>query len=168
MKIVPNDLLKPTEKCIKVWNCSFIATEGPNILGKISLDDLEIPFTSTYRAKVTLAGGAENTLLSYGNIGEKLTYLMIKVTYDSENDPYYIYQKENYNITYWLSGSTTGVTYPIAENVYPIGRLMVLSGSDTNKVPRIFVSNPNQYPVTLDMIMANYVSETISVSGTTS
>lgn len=168
MKIVPNDLLKPTEKCIKVWNCSFIATEGPNIVGKMSLDDLEIPFTSTYRAKVSIPGGTENTLLNYGNIGDKLTYLMIKVNYDSENDPYYIYQKENYNITYWLSGTTTGVTYPIAEQVHPIGRLMVLSGSDTNKIPRIYISNPNSYAVTLDIIMADYVSPTISVTGSTS
>ena len=167
MKIVPNDLLKPTEKCIKVWNCSFIATEGPNILGKISLDDLEIPFTSTYRARVSVAGGETDTLLSYGNLGEELSYLMIKVTYDSENDPYYIYQKENYNITYYLSGSTTGVTYPINDVRHPIGRLMVLSGSDTNKVPRIFVTNPNEYAVTLDMIMANYVSETVTISGVT-
>ena len=161
MKVVPNDLLKPTEKCIKVWSCSFIATEGPNILGKISLDDLEIPFTSTYRARVSLPGKTSNTLLSYGNLGDELTYLMIKVTYDSENDPYYIYQKENYNITYWLSGSTSGTTYPI-------GRLMVLSGSETNKIPRIFVSNPSEYEVTLDMIMANYISTTPPLSGTTS
>ncbi len=26
-KIVPNDLLNPTEKTIKNWNCSFIAAE---------------------------------------------------------------------------------------------------------------------------------------------
>lgn len=158
MKIVPNDLLKPTEKCIKVWNCSFIATEGPNILGKISLDDLEIPYTSTYRARIIMNGGESDTLLSYGNLGEKLTYLMIKVTY-SEDDPYYVYRKENYNITYYLSGST--------DEVMPIGRLMVMSGSDTSKIPKIFVSNPNTYSVKLDMIMANYVS-TSTVSGTTS
>jgi hypothetical protein len=43
-KIVPNDLLNPTEKTIKNWNCNFIAVEGPNILDKLSLEDLAIPY----------------------------------------------------------------------------------------------------------------------------
>lgn len=155
MKIVPNDLLNPTEKCIKVWNCSFIATEGPNITGKISLDDLEIPYTQIYRSRITLGAGETDTLLNYGNLGEEITYLMIKVNYDSENDPYYIYTKENYYLTYSLSGST--------DESRPIGRLMVLSGSDTLKIPRIYITNPNTtYGVTLDVIMANHTPTSIT------
>lgn len=155
MKITPNDLLKPTEKCIKMWNCSFIATEGPNITGKISLDDLEIPYTSIYRSRITLGAGETGTLLNYGNLGDEITYLMIKVTYDSVNNPWYIYQKENYNITYTLSGST--------DEARPIGRLMVLSGSDTLKIPRIYLTNPDTtYGVTIDAIMANHISSSPS------
>src|SRR3989304_2981423 len=97
-KIVPNDLLNPTEKTIKNWNCSFIATEGPNILDKLNLEDLAIPYESQYRSRIILKAGETDQPLIYGFIGKAVTFLMIKVTYDSENDPYYQYEQEKYNI----------------------------------------------------------------------
>lgn len=97
-KIVPNDLLNPTEKTIKNWNCSFIAVEGPNILDKVSLEDLEIPYESQYRSRIILKANESNQPLIYGFIGKAVTFLMVKVTYDSENDPYYQYEQEKYNI----------------------------------------------------------------------
>jgi hypothetical protein len=154
-KIVPNDLLKPTEKTIKNWNCSFIAVEGPNIIDKLSLEDLEIPYESQYRSRIILKAGEENQPLIYGFIGKSVTFLMIKVTYDNENDPYYKYEQEKYNITYYFEND------PILR---PLGRLMVMTGSIEDRIPQIYLNNPLDYDVVLDVLHATLDSE---YSGTT-
>lgn len=151
MKIVPNSLLNPTEKCIKVWNCSYIAVEGPNILGKISLEDIAIPYESQYRGRMVLnANSTDQPLLFEGFLGTNVSFVMIKTTYDSENDPYYRYEKEKYAISYRYSDETT---------TRPIGRLLILTGSDTNKIPQIYLNNPYEYKVTLDILMANVAQD---------
>lgn len=153
MKIVPNSLLKPTEKCIKVWNCSYIATEGPNILSKISLEDLAIPYQSQYRARLVLnPESTDQPLLFEGFLGSEVTFVMIKVTFDSELDPYYRYEKEKYAITYRYEDETT---------TRPINRLMILTGSEGNRIPQIYLNNPYEYSVTLDILMANIEQDDI-------
>jgi len=149
-KIVPNDLLKPTEKTIKNWNCSFIAVEGPNILDKLSLEDLAIPYESQYRSRIVLKAGDMDQPLIYGFIGKAVTFLMIKVTYDSVNDPYYTYEQENYNITYYFENDPT---------LRPIGRLMIQTGSADNRIPQIYLNNPLDYDVVLDVLHATTDSD---------
>lgn len=144
-KIVPNDLLNPTEKTIKNWNCSFIAVEGPNVLDKLSLEDLAIPYESQYRARIILKAGETDQPLIYGFIGKVVTFLMIKVTYDSENDPYYQYEQEKYNITYYFEGD------PIPR---PLNRLMIMTGSSDERIPQIYMNNPLDYDVVLDVLHA--------------
>ena len=148
-KIVPNDLLNPTEKTIKNWNCSFIAVEGPNILDKLSLEDLEIPYESQYRARIILRAGETDQRLNYGFIGRAVTFLMIKVTYDN-NDPYYQYEQEKYNISYYFEND------PILR---PLGRLLILTGSIDEKIPQIYLNNPLDYDVVLDVMHATVDSE---------
>jgi len=148
-KIVPNDLLNPTEKTIKNWNCSFIAVEGPNILDKLSLEDLAIPYESQYRSRIILKAGETDQPLIYGFIGKAVTFLMIKVTYDSA-DPYYQYEQEKYNITYYFEND------PILR---PLNRLMVMTGSADEKIPQIYLNNPLDYDVVLDVMHATTDSD---------
>ena len=148
--ITPNDLLNPTEKTIKNWNCSFIAVEGPNILNKLSLDDLAIPYESQYRSRIVLKGGDTDQPLIYGFIGKSTTFLMVKVTYDSFNDPYYKYEQEKYNITYYFENDPT---------LRPLGRLMIMTGSVDNKIPQIYLNNPLDYDVVLDVMHATVDAE---------
>jgi hypothetical protein len=156
-KIVPNDLLQPTEKTIKNWNCSFIAVDGPNIKDKLSLEDLEIPYESQYRSRIVLHAGEINQPLIYGFIGRAVTFLMVKVTYDSVNDPYYKYEQENYNITYYFEGDPT---------LRPLGRLMIQTGSAENRIPQIYLNNSLDYDVVLDVLHATIDTE-YDNSGTT-
>ena len=149
-KIVPNDLINPTEKTIKNWNCSFIAVEGPNVLDKLSLEDLEIPYESQYRARVILKAGDTDQPLSYGFIGKAVTFLMIKVTYDSTNDPYYQYEQEKYNISYYFDND------PILRS---LGKLLIMTGSIDEKIPQIYLNNPLDYDVVLDVMHATMDSE---------
>lgn len=147
--ITPSSLINPTEKTIKNWNCSFIAVEGPNVIDKLTLEDLAIPYESQYRSRIVLKAGETNKLL-YGFIGKAVTFLMIKVTYDSVNDPYYQYEQEKYNIIYTFEND------PIER---PLNRLMILTGSIDDKIPQIYLSNPLDYDVTLDILHATSDSE---------
>jgi hypothetical protein len=156
-KIVPNDLLKPTEKTIKNWNCSFIAVEGPNIADKLSLEDLEIPYESQYRARIVLKANETDVPLLYSFIGKAVTFLMIKVTYDSVNDPYYIYEQEKYNIEYYYENDPT---------IRPLGKLMILTGSAEAKIPQIYLNNTLGYDVVLDVLHAT-IDTDYGVSGST-
>ena len=149
-KIVPNDLINPTEKTIKNWNCSFIAVEGPNILDKLSLEDLAIPYESQYRSRIVLKAGDTDQPLIYGFLGKSTTFLMVKVTYDSTNDPYYQYEQEKYNITYYFENDLI---------LRPLNRLMIMTGSADNKIPQIYLNNPLDYDVVLDVIHATTDSE---------
>lgn len=148
--ITPNSLINPTEKTIKNWNCAFIAVEGPNVIDKLSLEDLAIPYESQYRSRIILKAGETNVPLIYGFIGKAVTFLMIKVTYDSINDPYYQYEQEKYNITYYFEND---------HMLKPLNRLMILTGSEENKIPQIYLNNPLDYDVTLDILHATVDSE---------
>lgn len=143
--IYPNDLLNPTEKTIKNWNCSFIAVEGPLVIDKLSLEDIAIPYESQYRSRTILKSGETNVPLIYGFIGKAVTFLMIKVTYDNLNDPYYNYEQEKYNITYYFENDHI---------LKPLNRLMILTGSADNKIPQIYLNNTLNYDVTLDILHA--------------
>jgi len=54
MYIQPNILLTPTEKLIKPYECSFIAIEGPNMKGKLTLEGLEIKYDTFYVSQLIL------------------------------------------------------------------------------------------------------------------
>lgn len=143
-KIVPNDLLNPTEKKIKNWNCSFIAVDGPNVLDKISLEDLEIPYESQYRSRIVLKAGEMDQPLIYGFIGKSVTFLMIKVTY-----PFVEYE-ETFNISYYFEND------PVPK---PLNKLMVLTGSIDDRIPQIYLNNDLSYDVILDVMHATIDTE---------
>ena len=160
-KIVPNDLLQPTEKCIKNWNCTFIATEGPNVTAKLSLEDLAITYDAQYRGRMVLKSGLMDQPLICGFVGQTSTFLMIKVTYDTVNDPYYRYEKDSYNIEYYFEDD------PLT--IRPIGKLMILTGSSGSKLPQIYLNNNLDYDVVLDILQADIeVIEPVTINtGTT-
>lgn len=147
--ITPNSLIQATEKTIKNWNCSFIAVEGPNIIDKLSLEDLAIPYESQYRSRIVLKAGESNKLL-YGFVGKAVTFLMIKVTYDSLADPYYLYEQVKYNINYYFEND------PVLK---PLNRLLIMTGSSEEKIPQIYVTNPLDYDVVLDILHATVDTE---------
>lgn len=153
-RIVTNGLLNPTTRVIKNWNQDFRTSDGPNTSAFISLSDLAIPYDSHYTSRIVLPAYTTDYYLNYGLL-ENATFLLIKVTYngnydipnEDNYDPYYYYEPETYNINYYHEGNS-GVTYPI-------GRLLVLNGSLTNKLAKIYLNNPLDYDVVLDVFHAD-------------
>jgi len=159
-RIVTNSLLNPTKRYISNFKNTFMTSDGPNATGmKIGLEDFGIPYDSHYLSRIILPADTQNYLLNYGEF-ENVTFLLIKVTYngnydygmEDDYDPYYYHEPNTYNITYYYEGNS-GVTYPI-------GRLLLLNGSFNNKLTKIFLNNPLDYDVVLEVLHAN-ISEPI-------
>jgi hypothetical protein len=153
-KITTNILLNPTKRIIENWKGDFRTSDGPNTSTFISLNDLGIPYDSHYLSRIVLPAYKSDFLLNYGTL-ENFTFLVLKVIYngnydnglEDDFDPLYYYEPNNYNINYYFSDNS-GVTYPI-------GRLLILNGSLTNKLPKIYLNNPLDYDVVLEVLQAD-------------
>ena len=153
-RIVTNKLLNPTKRVIENWKTDFRTSDGPNTSIFIKLDDLGIPYDSHYMSRIVLPAGSEDYFLNYGLV-DNTTFLLIKVTYngnydyasEDDYDPYYIHEENNYNITYYFEDEPNVL--------YPIGRLLLLNGSFNNKLTNIYLNNPLDYDVVLDVLQAN-------------
>ena len=66
MYIQKNKLLPPTSRIIKPYYCGMIATEGPNILGRLDLIGVEIPYNTQYTGRLILNPGTSNQPMLYG------------------------------------------------------------------------------------------------------
>ena len=160
-RIVTNSLLNPTKRHISNIKNTFMTSDGPNATGmKIGLEDFGIPYDSHYRSRIILPADTTDYFLNYGSL-ENVTFLLIKVTYngnydyptEDNYDPYYYYDPNTYNISFYYEGNS-GTTYPI-------GRLLLLNGSLNNKLTKIYLNNPLDIDVVLDILQAN-ISEPIT------
>jgi len=159
-RITSNNLLNPTKREIKNWNSDFRTSDGPNTTAFVDLSDLAIPYDSFYTSRIVLPADTTDYCLNYGLL-DGATFLLVKVTYngnydndinlgDDSFDPLYFYEPKTYNINYYFE-SDSGKTYPI-------GRLLVLNGSFTHKLEKIYFNNPLGYDVVLDVFHANILA----------
>lgn len=159
-RITTNNYLNPTKREIKNWNSDFRTSDGPNTSAFISLSDLAIPYDSFYTSRIVLPADTTDYCLNYGLLDET-TFLLVKVTYNGNYDndinlgcdsfdPLYYYEPKTYNINYYFDGNS-GTTYPI-------NRLMILNGSFTHKLEKIYFNNPLGYDVVLDVFHANILA----------
>lgn len=153
--IVPNNLLTPTDKVIKPYNCAFIAVDGPQIKGKVNMEGLEMPYDSQYTSQMTLNESDTDVPIHYGFLGHNVTFLMIRAMYQP-NDPNFEIEADQY-IEYYFADDINTTRH--------IGKLMILSGNSLKRIPQIYLSNPNPgQKVHLEIFMAN---QSQSNSGTT-
>jgi hypothetical protein len=154
MIIQNNKMLPPNSRVIKFYACANISTEGPNIIGKLSLSDVQIPYESQYTTKISLNPGAENQPLLYGFLGNNVTYLLLKATYD-ETNPRCQIEEEQY-IEYYLEDNPTVVRY--------INKLLLLTGNSQKRIPQIYLNNPGELRVDVEVMMANLGQSDIDIA----
>lgn len=126
---------------IKVGNGEFVAVENVNLIERQKVSDLRMPYKQLLRGRVILKAGQTNYLLNHLGLGDNATYLSIKATYDSKS----VIELDNYiNYAYY--------NYPVQN--FSFAQLLVLTGNSTNRIPQIYLSNPNvKYPVFLDVLV---------------
>lgn len=153
MYVQSSKMLPPTNRVIKPYMCSMIAVEGPNIIGKLDLSGVEIPYESQYTTRISLNPGAENQPLLYGFLGHEVTYLLLKVTYD-ETDPRCMVEEEQF-IEYYLEDNPTTVRY--------INKLLLLTGNSIKRIPQIYLNNPSNLRVDIHALVGNLAQSDISL-----
>lgn len=143
--IQPNKLMPPTSRVIRPYQCSFISTEGPNILGKLNMSGVEIPYDSQYTTRITLNPGATKQPLLYGFLGTHVTFILLKFTYD-ETNPLCNIEEENY-VTYYFEDQ------PSIKRA--AGKLLLLTGNSRNKIPQLYLENNGKIKITVDALVAD-------------
>lgn len=141
MAICKSSLFGQGSQYIKVGNGEFIAIEGSTTFDRMMVSDLRMPYKQLLRGRVILKKGQLNYLLNHLGMGDNATFLSIKATYDSKS----VNPDNNYvNYSYY--------DYPIKS--YSFAQMMVLTGNSTNRIPQLYLSNPNvNYQVVLDVMI---------------
>lgn len=148
--IIPNNLLKPTEKVIKPYNCSMIAIDGPTIKGKLNMEGLEIPYDSQYTSQMILNENERDKAVLGGFLNKNITFLMIKAIYDPQ-DPNWEIEEDHY-IEFYYGDEPETIRY--------MGKLLLLTGNSLKRIPQIYLNNPhNKQKVQLEIFMANLPQE---------
>jgi hypothetical protein len=152
--IQPNKLLPPTARVIRPFACSFLAVEGPNIIGKLNLSGVEIPYDSQFTTRITLNPNATKQPLLYGFLGTEVTYIALKIIYD-ETDPLCNIEEEMF-IEYYFQDQPSIIRH--------IGKLLVLTGNSVHRIPQLFLNNPSPVKVIVEALVANLEQEDIDVN----
>jgi len=153
--IIPNNLLKPTEKVIKPYNCSMIAVDGPTIKGKLNMEGIEIPYESQYTSQLILNENSKNQPILYGFLGKSVTFLMIKAIYEPQ-DPNWEIEEDHYIEYYFEDDPNT---------IRTMGKLLLLTGNSLKRIPQIYLNNPNsKQKVYLEVFMANQHQDDINLN----
>ncbi len=145
---------------IKVGNGEFIAIQGSSTLDRLGLSDLRMPYTQLLKGRIVLKKGQINYLLNHLGLGDNATFLAIKATYGSKS----VIEEDNYvSYSYY--------NFPISTLTF--AQLLVLTGNSSNRIPQLYLTNPNpNYDVILDVMVGiiddtyNFFVDSINQSGT--
>lgn len=82
MKITPNKFYNPITKNIIFLNSSCIANYGPQINSKLDLSDVQIPYQTQFSSNMILNAGSKFQPVLNGFLGNSVTFIMLKFTYN--------------------------------------------------------------------------------------
>jgi hypothetical protein len=139
-----NSLFGKGSQYIKINGGDFIAVEGSNTVEKLITSDLRMPYKQLLKGRVILKAGQINYLLNHLGVGDNATFLSIKATYDQKS----VIEMDNY-ISY------SYYDYPVQNLTF--AQILVLTGNSSNRIPQLYLNNPNtKYPVILDVMEFYY------------
>ncbi len=144
---------------IKISNSDFVAIQGINTMERLLMGDVRIPYKQILKSRIILKEGQVNYLLNHLGLGDNATFLAMKATYNSKS----VNKEDNYIVWNYYDNSS---------QMYPMAEMMVLTGSPTNRIKQIYLTNPNtKYPVLIDVMVAviddeySYYTDTINQIG---
>lgn len=127
---------------IKLNNSDFVAIQGTMTMERLLGGDIRIPYKQILKSRIILKEGQVNYLLNHLGLGDNATFLAMKATYNVKS----VNKEDNYVMWNY---------YDNPSQMYPMAEMMVLTGSPTNRIKQIYLTNPNtKYPVVLDVMVA--------------
>lgn len=136
-----------TNNFIKPYQGEFVAVSGANMLERLSIADLRIPYNQVLKSRVILKAGQTNYLLNFLGLGDNATFLMIKSTFD----PLSKMESDNF-IQYSFYSDRT--------RVYSFSSMMVLTGNSQNRIEQLYLSNPNPDKQVILEVMCAVIDDT--------
>lgn len=131
-----------TQQYIKIMGGDFVAISGSDVMEKLITSDLKIPYKQILKGRVVLKEGQTNYLMNHLGLGDNATFLAIKATYNAKS----VNAEDNYVVYTYYTDLTKN---------YFFDDLLVLTGSPTQRIPQLYLTNPNtKYPVLLDVMVA--------------
>lgn len=155
MKIVKNSLLNTENKTIEFSNNCIIAKDGPYIVSKINLSNLNIKYDSVSSNRVLIKSKEKIKPIIYGTLGTNITFLAMIPTYSKKTNNIKC-DNNDYYLEYFFENE------PL--NKYHFTDILVLSGNKFHKIPQLYIYNPLDSDVFLDIMMANVEENDISDS----
>jgi hypothetical protein len=145
---------------IKFGNGEFVAIEGSGIFDRLNFSDMRAPYKQLLKSRVVLKEGQTNYLLNHLGLGDNATFLAIKATYDQKS----VNSDNNYvNYTYY---NNPAISHAFAQ-------MLVLTGNGTNRIPQLYLTNPNEnYKVIIDVMIGiiddnySFFNDTVNQSAT--
>lgn len=145
---------------IKFGNGEFVAIEGSGIFDRLNYSDMRAPYKQLLKGRVVLKAGQTNYLLNHLGLGDNATFLAIKATYDPKS----VNSDNNFvNYSYYNNPVTN----------YAFAQMLVLTGNPTNRIPQLYLTNPNEnYKVIIDVMVGiidenySFFNDTINQSAT--
>jgi len=145
---------------IKFGNGEFVAIEGSGIFDRLNFSDMRAPYKQLLKSRVVLKEGQTNYLLNHLGLGDNATFLAIKATYDQKS----VNPDNNFvNYTYY---DNPAISHAFAQ-------MLVLTGNGTNRIPQLYLTNPNEnYKVILDVMIGiiddnySFFNDTVNQSAT--
>jgi len=155
-----SSLFGPPSQYIKVLGGDFVAVQGSNIMEKLTVSDLRMPYKQILKSRVILKPGQTNYLLNHLGLGDNATFLAIKVLYDPKS----VIEEDNF-----INWSF----YDDMSNIHTMAQMMVLTGNSTNRIKQLYLTNPSvKYPVSIEVMIGviddnySFFSDTINQIGT--
>jgi hypothetical protein len=155
-----NSLFGKGSQYIKINGGDFVAIEGSNTVEKLITSDIRMPYKQLLKGRVMLKAGQINYLMNFLGLGDSATFLSIKATYNQKS----VIEMDNY-ISY------SYYDYPVQNLTFT--QLLVLTGNSSNRIPQLYLNNPNtKYPVILDIMVGviddsySFFNDDINQSGT--
>ena len=135
-------LFGPANQFIKINGGDFIAVDGVNTIERLITSDLRFPYKQVMRGRIYLSPGQSNFLLNYSGLGDNITFLALKVTYDPKS----VIELDNY-IVWSFYDDPTKINY--------MSQFMALTGNSNHRIKQMYLSNPNtKYSVVLEYMAA--------------
>jgi hypothetical protein len=124
-----------TQKHIKFSKDALSVVDGAKTMAHLNMTNWKVLYEQYFQSTFFLKEDSYNQEINYGGLGTQITLLVLKVTYES------ILKKEritrNPEVPYLEYMFSTNV-----DEVRTMDNILVLSGTQLNKLPKIYLSNP--------------------------
>lgn len=141
-------LFGESEGVIKFQGSDVVAAEGKNIVERLILSGIKIPYKQIVKGKITLKADQQDYFMNHFGLGEGVTFVLIVANYDPKSR----IEEDNY------------IEYTYYDNIilgtYTFAQMILLTGNLDNMIPQMYLTNPNKdYPVVLDVMVATISEE---------